>query len=188
MIIFAETYFKTIGGCMETYRINLTEDEREQLHRLTKKGKTTVKRVRNALILLNCDESSPHKRLSNEVLAQALNIGTRTIDRVKKTFVEEGMEIVLNGRPRQRKYDKKIDGEAEAYLIALCCSEAPKGYGKWSLRLLADKMVELNYVESISHETVRRVLKKRVKALEKYRMGNTTGTKQRFCSSNGKGT
>lgn len=159
---------------MATYRIILSDEEREQLQKLTKKGKTTVKRVRNALILLNCDEATTNQHLSNEVLAQALNIGTRTIDRVKKTFVEEGMDTLLNGKPRQRKYDKKIDGDAEAHLIALCCSEAPKGYGKWSLRMLADKMVELKYIDSISHETVRRVLKKRVKALEKYRMGNTS--------------
>ncbi len=84
----------------------------------------------------------------------------RTIDRVKKSFVEEGFEISLNGKKSSRIYEKKADGEVEAHLVALSCSEPPAGFGKWSLRLLADKMVELQYIDSISHETVRQVLKK----------------------------
>jgi len=84
----------------------------------------------------------------------------RTIDRVKKRFVEEGLEAVLERRPTSRVYEKKSDGDVEAKLVTLCCSEPPKGYAKWSLRLLADKMVELKYVESISHITVRSILKK----------------------------
>ncbi len=84
----------------------------------------------------------------------------RTIDRVKKKFLEEGFEAVLERRPTSRVYDKKMDGDTEAKLITLCCSEPPKGFAKWSLRLLADKMVELKYVESITHVTVRNVLKK----------------------------
>jgi hypothetical protein len=84
----------------------------------------------------------------------------RTIDRVKKRFIEEGLESVLERRPTSRIYERKMDGEVEAKLIALCCSKPPKGYAKWSLRLLADKMVELKYVESISHVAVRSVLKK----------------------------
>jgi len=84
----------------------------------------------------------------------------RTIDRVKKKFIEEGFEGVLDRRATSRVYETKSDGDVEAKLIALCCSEPPKGFAKWSLRLLADKMVELEYVESISHVTVRSVLKK----------------------------
>ena len=84
----------------------------------------------------------------------------RTIDRVKKRFTEEGLEGVLERRPSSRVYEKKADGDVEAKLVALCCSEPPKGYAKWSLRLLADKMVELDYVESISHVTVGGILKK----------------------------
>jgi hypothetical protein len=83
-----------------------------------------------------------------------------TIDRVKKKFIEEGFESVLERRPTRRIYETKLDGDVEAKLVTLCCSEPPKGFAKWSLRLLADKMVELNYVESISHVTVRSVLKK----------------------------
>lgn len=84
----------------------------------------------------------------------------RTIDRVKKKFIEGGFEGVLDRRPSSRVYETKSDGDVEAKLVALCCSEPPKGFAKWSLRLLADKMVELEYVESISHVTVRSVLKK----------------------------
>ena len=84
----------------------------------------------------------------------------RKIDRVKKRFVEEGFDVALNRRKRNRIYAKKTDGEFEAHLIALSCSEPPEGFARWSLRLLADKVVELNYVDSISHETVRRILKK----------------------------
>lgn len=84
----------------------------------------------------------------------------RKIDRVKKCFVEQGLEIALNGTKGQRTYEKKADGDFEAHLIALSCGEPPEGFARWSLRLLADKVVELNYVDNISHETIRRVLKK----------------------------
>jgi hypothetical protein len=93
-------------------------------------------------------------------ISKVLKIGMRTIDRVKKKFIEEGFESVLERRPTQRIYEKKIDGDTEAKLVTLCCSEPPKGFAKWSLRLLADKMVELKYVESVTHVTVRSVLKK----------------------------
>jgi hypothetical protein len=85
----------------------------------------------------------------------------RKIDRVKKRFVEDGFDVALNRRKRSRIYVNKADGEFEAHLIALSCSEPPDGFARWSLRLLADKVVELNYIDSISHETVRRILKKR---------------------------
>jgi len=97
----------------------------------------------------------------------------RKIDRVKKRFVEDGIDIALNGRKGERVYAKKADGDFEAHLIALSCSEPPEGFARWSLRLLADQVVELNYIDSISYETVRRVLKKRNKAMETARMGNS---------------
>ena len=93
-------------------------------------------------------------------MSKVLKIGMRTIDRVKKKFVEEGFDAVLERKSPDREYDRKADGEVEAHLITLCCSEPPQGYARWSLRLLADKLVELKYVDSISYETVRRVLKK----------------------------
>jgi hypothetical protein len=89
-----------------------------------------------------------------------LKVGMRTVDRVKKKFIEEGFEASLERRLTSRIYERKTDGDVEAKLVTLCCSEPPKGFAKWSLRLLADKMVELNYVESISHVTVRSMLKK----------------------------
>ena len=98
-------------------------------------------------------------------------MGMRTIDRVKKRFIEEGLENTLERKPSTRNYERKADGEVEAKLVTLCCSKPPKGQAKWSLRLLADKMVELNYVDKISHETVRTVLKKRLTSLEGKRMG-----------------
>lgn len=102
----------------------------------------------------------------------------RKIDRVKKRFVEKGLEVALNGEKRNRIYDKKVDCDLEAHIVALSCSEPPEGFARWSLRLLADKVVELGYTDNISHETIRRTLKKRNKALAKERMGNSSGTKQ----------
>lgn len=89
-----------------------------------------------------------------------MKVGDRTIDRIKKKFVEDGFESVLERRPSNQNYTKKMDGDLEAKLVTLCCSEPPAGHAKWSLRLLADKLVELQYVESISHVSVRRALKK----------------------------
>ena len=113
-----------------------------------------------AYILLNCDEGKYSDKITNDQISQVLKVGMRTIDRVKKRFIEEGLEEVLERRPTTRVYDKKADGDLESKLVTLCCSDPPKGFAKWSLRLLADKLVELNYVESISHVTVRNLLKK----------------------------
>jgi len=146
---------------MKTYKITLSEEERQKLESIVSKGKHRSQKVLNALILLNCDEGlyQPEK-LTNETIAQVLQISMRKIDRVKKRFVEEGLEVTLNGTKGQRYYERKADGEFEAHLVAMSCSKPPEGFSRWSLRLLADKMVELNYVDKISHETVRRVLKK----------------------------
>ena len=145
---------------MVKYKVTLTEEEQERLLSITKGGKHSSKKVIHALILLNCDEGVYADKVSNEEVAKVLKIGMRTIDRVKKKFVEEGFEAALENRPTSRVYDKKADGDVEAHLVALACSKAPDGFSKWSLRLLADKMVELAYVDDISYETVRRVLKK----------------------------
>ena len=99
-------------------------------------------------------------RLKNKEISSVLQISMRKIDRVKKCFVEQGLEIALNGTKGQRVYEKKADGDFEAHLVALSCSAPPEGFARWSLRLLADKVVELHYVDDISHETIRRVLKK----------------------------
>lgn len=145
---------------MIKYKVTLNQKERVELLSLIKGGKHSSKKVIHALILLNCDEGEFSEKAKNEEVARVLKIGVRTIDRVKKRFVEEGFEAALENRPTSRVYDRIADGEVEAHLIALSCSKAPEGFSKWSLRLLADKMVELKYVDDISHETVRRVLKK----------------------------
>lgn len=157
---------------MEKYKVTLTKDEIAELMDIINKGSHTSQKFRTAYILLNCDEGEFADKVTNNQISRILKVGMRTIDRTKKKFVEEGFDAVLERRPTQREYERKADGDFEAHLIALCCSEPPKGFAKWSLRLLADKVVELKYAESISHETVRRVLKKRLKTLEGKRVGN----------------
>ncbi len=146
---------------MKKFIVTLEEDERRNLITLTSKGKHRSQKVLNAMILLACDEGEHQgKRSTNEEIARVLGISMRKIDRVKKRFVVDGLDIALNGRKGSRVYKKKVDGALEAHLIALSCSEPPEGFSRWSLRLLADKVVELDYIDHISHETVRRVLKK----------------------------
>lgn len=145
---------------MIRYTIKLTKDEVDELRSIIGKGSHTSLTFRTAYILLNCDEGEYSEKVTNEQISKVLKIGMRTIDRVKKKFFEEGLESVLERRPSSRLYDSKVDGDTEAKLVTLCCSKPPEGFAKWSLRLLADKMVELNYIESISHVTVRNVLKK----------------------------
>lgn len=145
---------------MIKYKVTLSQTERDELMSLTKGGIHSSKKVIHALILLNCDEGEFADKVNNEKVAKVLKIGIRTIDRVKKKFVESGFEAALENSPTTRVYERVSDGEAEAHLIALSCSKAPEGFSKWSLRMLADKMVELEYVDNISYETVRRVLKK----------------------------
>jgi len=145
---------------MIRYTIKLSKAEVGELQAIINKGSHTSQTFRTAYILLNCDEGDYSEKVPNKQISKVLKVGMRTIDRVKKKFIEEGFESVLERRPTRRIYETKLDGDVEAKLVTLCCSEPPKGFAKWSLRLLADKMVELNYVESISHVTVRSVLKK----------------------------
>jgi len=146
---------------MKKYKVTLTEEERQELDALSSKGKHAAQTVLNALILLACDEGKFQKERSiNEDIARVLNVSMKTIDRVKKRFVEEGLNMALTGKPSTRVYSRKVDGDLEAHLVALSCSEPPEGHLRWTLRLLADKAVELNYLENISYETVRRTLKK----------------------------
>ena len=145
---------------MKRYSVKLTKAEVEELMSIINKGSHTSQTYRAAFILLNCDEGPYSQKVTNEQISKVLKVGMRTIDRVKKKLVEEGFDAVLERRATKRNYETKVDGDIEAKLITLCCSEPPKGFAKWSLRLLADKMVELKYVQSISHVTVRSVLKK----------------------------
>ncbi len=143
------------------YKVTLTVGERQILEEMTTRGRHSSQRMLNALILLRCDEGAEQKRkMTNQAIAEVLPVSMKKIDRVKRRFVEEGLEAALDKRQAERSHTRKADGDFEAHLVALSCSQPPAGHARWSLRLLADQMVELQYVEAISHETVRRVLKK----------------------------
>jgi len=145
---------------MKKYKVTLGKEEREQLNIIVSKGTHSAQLYRTAYILLNCDEGKWGDKLTNEQVSKVLQISMRMIDRIKQKFVEEGFEACLERKVLSRTKEKRVDGDLEAHLIALSCSKPPKGFSRWSLRMLADKIVELKYAENISHETVRRVLKK----------------------------
>ena len=146
---------------MKKFFVTLTKEERSFLTDLTSKGRHRSQKVLNALILIACDEGEHQQiRSTNAEIAKVLNTSMRKIDRVKKRFVLDDLDVALDGKKTSRVYDRKVDGDFEAHLVALSCSKPPEGFARWSLRLLADKVVELNYIDDISYETVRRVLKK----------------------------
>jgi transposase len=138
------------------YIVNLDADERQQLLEITSKGQIGARKMKRAQILLKADEGWTDKEIIN-----ALNTSRSTVERTRKRLVEGGLQKALNDDPRPGQ-KKRLDGHAEAYLIALACSDAPGGREHWPLRLLADKLVELGVVASISHETVRRTMKKTI--------------------------
>ncbi len=157
---------------MEKYIVTLESSERQELQAIISKGTHAAAKVTNALILLNCDASANlSQRRTSEDIAQVLQISVRTIERIKRRFVEEGFEIALGRKASTRQYGCKVDGDVEAHLIALSCSEPPSGRIHWTLRLLADRAVELQYIDSISYETVRRTLKKTNSSLGKRQAG-----------------
>lgn len=150
-----------IGRIMKKYIVKLSKDEREDFRAITSKGIHKSQKILNAQILLGCDEGEfQTDRSTNEEIARILGTSMRKIDRVKKRFVMEGLEAALTKKKGSRIYEKKTDGDFEAHLVALSCSEPPEGFARWSLKLLAEKVVELKYIDSISHETVRGILKK----------------------------
>jgi transposase len=143
------------------YKVTLGAQERVMLQQIATRGRHSSQKVLNALILLKCDEGQfQDRKLTNQEIADVLPVSMKKIDRIKKRFVEQGLEAALDKQKARRTYTRKADGDFEAHLIALSCGKPPPGHARWSLRLLADKMVELRYTDSISHETVRRVLKK----------------------------
>ena len=143
------------------YKVTLEAQERVMLQQIATRGRHSSQKVLNALILLKCDEGQfQDRKLTNQEIADVLPVSMKKIDRIKKRFVEQGLEAALDKQKAERTYTRKADGDFEAHLIALSCGKPPQGHARWSLRLLADKMVELRYADSISHETVRRVLKK----------------------------
>ena len=136
------------------YRVNLTREEREHLLGITRRGKSSGRKVKRSLILCKADEG-----LTDQQVAEALMVGPATVGRVRQRFVEGGLERALDDLPRPGQR-RKLDGRQEAHLVAVACSAAPEGHTRWTLRLLADEAVKLELTDSISRETVRQVLKK----------------------------
>jgi len=142
------------------YIVSLTPLERNFLEQLTKKGKIAAYKMNHARILLKADINQEGGGWTDRQISESLDIGHATIERLRQRLVEEGIESALNRRAQKNRRPKIIDGEKEAYLIAIACSETPIGKCNWTLKMLADKMVELNYVEQVSTETIRQTLKK----------------------------
>ena len=149
-----------LWGMHKRYLVTLTEEERERLRALISAGKGAARRLAHARILLKADQSPGGPGWADEAIAAAVEVGRATVERVRQRFVEEGLEAALDPRPPRREYRRMLDGEQEAHLVALACGAPPAGEARWTLRLLADKLVELAVVDAISHETVRRALKK----------------------------
>ncbi len=142
------------------YRVHLTADERADLERRISTGTGSARRLAHARILLKADDAAGGPALADEAIAAAVEVSLRTVERTRQRFVEDGLECALAGRARQTAPLAKLDGEQEAHLVALACSTPPAGRKRWTLRLLASRMVELQYVDDLSYETVRRALKK----------------------------
>lgn len=142
------------------YIVRLTTEEREFLQGLLKANKKAARAMIHARVLLKADVGESGPGWTDERIADAFDISTKTVTRVRERFVEEGMEPALYHRRGKRQYLPKIDGKFEARLIAMTCSDPPPGHSRWTLRLLADRFVALGYVDSISHESIRQVLKK----------------------------
>jgi len=142
------------------YIVTLMEEERRRLQELLSRGKAAARKLMHARILLKADAAAGGPDWNDERIAEALEVGRATVERVRKEFVEEGFEATLERRKPRRVYERKLDGDGEAHLVALACQEPPEGRSRWTLRLLADRMVQLEYVDQISYQTVRRTLKK----------------------------
>jgi hypothetical protein len=140
------------------YIVRLTDAERETLNRLVKKRRVSAQRVRRAQVLLRADADGPN--WSDVEIAKAFDCRTRSVEFIRERLVTEGFEITLNGKPKSRVRGKVLDGEQEAKIIALRLGQPPKGFANWTLRLLAEQAVALEIVEAVSHETLRRTLKK----------------------------
>lgn len=142
------------------YVVRLTSDERKILLELIKRGNASKEKLNRARILLKCDCGGEGENWADAKIAEAFYVTERTVFNIRKSLVEEGLDKALNRIPQKNRKRKIIQGEEEAYLVALSCTEPPQGHCKWTLRLLADKMVELKYVDSVSHVTIGDALKK----------------------------
>ncbi len=156
------------------YIVRLSREERKELTELVNKGKAAAYKRKHAQVLLKADISEERSGWTDKKISEAFDVGLRTVERVRQRLVESGLENAINRAKQKNRKSRKLDGEQEAYLIALSCSEPPEGRARWTLRLLAGRLVELDYVEGISHETIRQILKKRNKALAEKRMVYST--------------
>ncbi len=145
---------------MNRYIVTLTTEEQEKLREIIAKRSSKAEIVKRAFVLLSLDENRTSGRLSDEEIREHYQVGQRMIERLRQRFVADSFEIALNGKKQTRFKEKTFDGRVEAGLVALRCSDAPSGYQKWSLRLLAETLAESGEVASISHESVRQILKK----------------------------
>ena len=147
------------------YRVGLTEEEQEELKAMVSKGRAAAYKQTHARILLLCDENQADGPMMDQEIARALKVGTATVERVRRRCVEEGVAAALGRKDQLNRRRKKLDGQGEAHLVAMACSQPPEGRVSWTLRMLADGLMEREIVDSISTETVRRTLKKRTEAL-----------------------
>jgi transposase len=142
------------------YKVTLTTEERAELTALVSRGTGNARRLRRARILLLADENQPEGAWKDADIAKALNAHARTVERTREKCVELGIEAALNHTRPKKTRAKVLDGAAEAHLVQLACSEAPDGHERWTMQMLADKLIELEVVETVSRETVRTTLKK----------------------------
>ena len=150
---------------VKKYIVRLSPEERAKLEDLVEKGKAAAYKRRHAQILLKADISEDGPGWPDKQISEAFDVSTRMVERMRQRLVEQGLEAALKRAKRNPARSQRLDGEQEAHLIALVCSEPPEGCARWTLRLLAEQMVELHYTDSVSHETVRQVLKKRTQTL-----------------------
>jgi transposase len=146
---------------MDKYIVKLTPEERAELLTLIRVGKKAANKLMHARVLLSADENDTNlKSKTDEEIATELHVSNKTVARIRQRFVEEGLESALSRRPHANPKSRKIDGEQEAHLVALCCSTPPEGRSRWTLKLLANKLVSLELIDSVSPSTICRVLKK----------------------------
>lgn len=155
---------------MKKYHVTLTEPERNQLRAIITKRKADSQAVKRAYVLLAADENQPHW-MKDEQIQKTYQVSIRSIERLRERFVEDGLERALNGKKREKYKEKVFDGAVEAHVVALRCGQPPAGHARWTVRLLAQQMVELQYVETIGRETVRKMLKKTNLSLGASRVG-----------------
>ena len=169
------------------YVVKLTLDERGQLEGIINRGREAAYRRRHAQVLLLVDEGEHGPGLTDTVAAERAGFTRRTVEQIRERCVTEGLPAALERKKRSRERSRKLDGEGEAKLISIACSDAPEGHARWTLHMLADKLVELEIVDAISHECVRQVLKKHDQAVAKANVVHPGGRQRSFCLSDGRG-